>query len=92
MIGKLSLTQSEIANEINLKLDLAENTLNRIESQVPENFGDAFIHLYKISCETIRIEEKMFQDMEQLNQETHRVSLRLNGIEKATGADLCGSS
>ena len=92
MIAKISLTQSEIANEINLKLDLAEHTLNSVAVQIPENFGEAVTHLYDMSCETRKYQEKLFHDMEQINQGIHQITLRLKDIERAIGADLCGDS
>lgn len=91
MVGKLSLTQSEIANETNLN-DLAETVLTRIDEQIPVNFGEAFTQLYEVSFEIKDLHDKLFQQMEQLNQEIHNISLRLRAIEKATGADLNGSS
>ena len=42
MVGKVNLIQSEIANEINLKLDLAEHTLNSLATQIPGNHAEAF--------------------------------------------------
>ena len=42
VLGKISLTQSEIANELNLKMDLAGNALTRVDEQIPVNFGEAF--------------------------------------------------
>lgn len=41
-LGKVSLTQTEISNEINLKLDLIDNTLIKVDEQIPVNFGEAF--------------------------------------------------
>lgn len=92
MVGKLSLAQSEIGNETNLKLDLAENVLTRIDEHIPISFREAFTHFYEVSFEIRNMHDKLLQDIEQLNQEIHSISLRLRAIEKATGADLYGSS
>lgn len=42
VVGKVGVTQAKIANEPILKLDLANNTLDRIDEQIPVNFGEAF--------------------------------------------------
>lgn len=67
MVGKISLTQSEIANETNLKLDLAENVLGKIDEQIPINFGEAFTQLYEVSFENKDSYDKLLQQMEQLS-------------------------
>lgn len=51
-LGKLGQTQKKIANDINLKIDLINNTLTRIDEQIPENFGEAFVSLYGITQES----------------------------------------
>ena len=87
MISKINLTQSEIANEINLKLDLAEHKLNSLATQIPGNHAEAFQHLYELTCKTGRLQDKMFHEMEQINQGIHQISLRLKSLEKATSAE-----
>lgn len=87
MIGKINLTQSEIANEINLKLDLAEHSLNSLVTQIPGNHAEAFQHLYEQACSTGRLQERMFQEMEQINQGIFQISKRLKSLEKATSAE-----
>lgn len=88
VLGKISLTQAEIANEINLKIDLIENTLTKVNEQIPANFGEAFVLLYEASQESKEKTDRLIQQMEEMSREIQIFSQKSVAIERATGADL----
>lgn len=87
-IGKISLAQAEISNEFRLRLDLIDNTLAKIDNQIPKNFGEAFIQIYGELTAAKEAEDMLIQYLESMSREIHEISLKTRTIEKATGADL----
>lgn len=87
-IGKISLTQAKVTNETRLRLDLIDNTLARLDNQIPENFGQAFIQIYGDLMAAKEAEDKLVMHLESLSREVHKISLKTKATEKATSANL----
>lgn len=91
VLGKLSRSQKEIASEIKLKIDLIENTLTKLDEQIPVNFGEAFVALYETTQETKEIQEKLLTELTNLSAEIQKFPQKILAIERATGAALNNS-
>lgn len=87
VLGKISLTQSEIANEVSTKMDLANNFLDEISSELPINFGSAFTQTYEASIRNEKAIEELLHIIKQSASEIQSISKRLEAVERATGSD-----
>lgn len=86
-IGKLNVTQAEIANESILKLDLINHTVEQICREIPEHFGDAFQQMYVDTFKEKDPYERVHEKITQLETEIKNISLRIEAISVALGVN-----